>query len=195
MKNAPFILYFHGFLSSPASFKVALWRAELANMGLANRLIAPELPALPQDALAVIEANIAKLDGQDFVLAGSSLGGFYAHIFAEKYQKAALLLNPAIFPERYADHFRGRHQTFHSKQWIEMPQNIDEILQNLAPKTQNPALYQIILAKQDEVLNAAFAADFFKHSPQIVLDNGDHVLSNFAELLPDVMRWYLASFA
>lgn len=194
MKQAPFILYFHGFLSSPASFKVKLWRSELAKIGLEDRLITPELPALPHDALAVIEAEIAKLSGQDFVLAGSSLGGFYAHILAEKYQKAALLLNPAIFPERYADHFRGRHQTFHSQQWVEIPQNIDQIFQSLAPTSQNPALYQIILAKQDEVLNADFAADYFQNSPQIVLEQGDHALSNFAELLPDVMRWYQAKF-
>jgi len=96
--DRPLILYLHGFTSGPQSRKVQALAARMAQRGLADRLIAPQLPAAPTAAIALADGIITKLgaDRTALTLIGSSLGGFYATHLAEKHGLNAALINPAV---------------------------------------------------------------------------------------------------
>ena len=49
--------------------------------------------------MQAIEAEIRRAEGAQVTFVGSSLGGFYATWFAEKYDRRAALINPAIRPD------------------------------------------------------------------------------------------------
>ena len=51
MSASPYLLYLHGFRSSPRSFKARVVQEKLAQAGLEERLICPQLPASPKAAM------------------------------------------------------------------------------------------------------------------------------------------------
>ena len=68
------IVYFHGFASSGASGTVALLRRELLASDV--RVVAPDIPVDPAEALPMLKALVAK-EAPDLVV-GTSMGGAYA---------------------------------------------------------------------------------------------------------------------
>ena len=86
------ILYLHGFASCGEGNKSTLLKAYFG----ADSVIAPDLPPSPIDAIHSIEEILgsSKID----ILIGSSLGGYYATVLAEKYGMKAVLLNPSTQP-------------------------------------------------------------------------------------------------
>ena len=94
------LAYLHGFRSSPQSTKarrVAQWLAD-------NRpdvvWYCPQLPPSPADAMSAVFAHVAGWPRDSTAVIGSSLGGFYATVFAEQTGCRAVLLNPAVDPAR-----------------------------------------------------------------------------------------------
>ncbi|MBT8343099.1 MAG: hypothetical protein KJO45_00095, partial [Sulfurovum sp.] len=86
------ILYLHGFASCGEGNKSLLLKSYFG----AHKVIAPDLPPSPIDAIDTIEEI---LESSKFnILIGSSLGGYYATVIAEKYRMKAILLNPSTQP-------------------------------------------------------------------------------------------------
>ena len=86
------LLYIHGFNSSPESQKARQLAALMQRLGLAGRLRVPALHHHPREAIAQLEAALAELGRP--VLVGSSLGGYYATLLAERHGLRAVLINP-----------------------------------------------------------------------------------------------------
>ena len=79
MMSEPKILYLHGFASSGASGTVDLLRREFwTNSAPENRLkiVAPDIPVDPQEALPMLKALVAKED--PILIIGTSMGAMYA---------------------------------------------------------------------------------------------------------------------
>jgi predicted esterase YcpF (UPF0227 family) len=95
------IVYLHGFRSSPASAKAGQLRAAIAALDVASRpaLFVPELSHRPALAMAEIDRIAAGCDPAHLCFVGSSLGGFYAIVAAERHGARAVLINPAIRPD------------------------------------------------------------------------------------------------
>ncbi len=89
------IVYLHGFNSSPASGKAEQFGGHMAGLGRLEDYYCPALPNSPREAIAHIEAGLARHQGP-VTLIGSSLGGFYATYLAEKHGWKAVLVNPAV---------------------------------------------------------------------------------------------------
>ena len=117
------ILYLHGFTSGPQSVKARALGERMAARGLAADFICPQLPASPAAAMALAEQIIEQhrklgagetvaygKNGAQITLVGSSLGGFYATVLAEKYDLNAVLVNPAVINQLPMDDFIGTHQ-------------------------------------------------------------------------------------
>src|SRR5260221_6261063 len=108
------IVYLHGFISSPQSRKAVLLGDYVRNCVSG---IACEVPALhPRPARAVEEvlAVCAKHRPEDLTLVGSSLGGFYATVAAERLGCRAALLNPAVHPDRYFERHLGPQRNLYT---------------------------------------------------------------------------------
>ena len=89
------IFYFHGFKSSSDSNKAKIFKRFLKDSSKNTRVFIPDLKNRFEEAIEQIQNLLDGADGE-IIFAGSSLGGYYATIFAEKYNAKAILINPAI---------------------------------------------------------------------------------------------------
>ncbi len=94
----PTLIYIHGFLSSPYSYKAQQVEKWLAERHPDIRYQCPLLTPYPSACAKALEQCIqqAQREDQDIYLMGSSMGGFWATYFAEKYHFPAVLINPAV---------------------------------------------------------------------------------------------------
>src|SRR5690625_7304743 len=92
------ILYLHGFNSSPASHKAQLMQAYFAQHGAEHRLLVPQLPESPRQAMARLVSTVHSPN--NIAVVGSSLAGFYATGLAESHNLRAVLINPPVRPWR-----------------------------------------------------------------------------------------------
>lgn len=86
------VLYIHGFNSAGFGNKVDAWREAFG----AHTVINPTLPVQPAAAMTLLRYLVQKLQGPDFCVMGSSLGGFYALNLAKEFSVKTLLINGAI---------------------------------------------------------------------------------------------------
>jgi predicted esterase YcpF (UPF0227 family) len=200
------ILYLHGFRSAPTSFKAQLMAqavsGSVSNPGLSAHWACPALPASPALALALALAEAQQLAAQAqrpleaLTIIGSSLGGFYATVLAERLGCKAVLLNPAVHAPRDLATQVGTHQQYHSDEPFHfLPAYVSE-LQRMAPsRITKPHRYLLIAATGDEVLDWCEMRDFFAGSAQIIVQGSDHGLSDFANHIPAVLAFANAELA
>ena len=185
------LLYLHGFRSSPRSAKarqVAAWMA-------AHRpdviWWCPQLPPSPREAVALLEAGIAGWPRDRMAVIGSSLGGFYATVVAERTGCPAVLLNPAVEPARDLAAHIGEQTAFHDPgtHFHFRAEYVDE-LRALAPAAiTRPERYCALIAKGDEVLDWREMSARYAGAAVTLLEGGDHALSDFDAHLPDLLHF------
>ena len=181
------LIYLHGFRSSPRSAK-ALRMAEWVGQHRPDlQFECPQLPPSPAAAMALIEALTRGWPPGTSAVIGSSLGGFYATALAERIGCRAVLLNPAIDPARDLAHYIGEQTCWQDpgERFFFRPEFVDE-LRALAPPA---ALTQVqryfaILAKGDEVLDWREMLGRYAACKVLLLEGGDHGLSDFDDHLP-----------
>jgi len=199
MKNR--ILYLHGFRSSPSSFKGRMMELALAERGLSPIWAAPQLPASPKAAidlaldLALDQlADPAGPDGDPagLTIIGSSLGGYYATSLAEHLGCKAVLLNPAVNAARDLAPAVGEHRMYHSDApFVFLPEYLDELAALHTGPLTHLQRYFLIAATGDEVLDWREMRERYAGCQQHIVQGSDHGLSNFAELLPEVLAFAL----
>jgi predicted esterase YcpF (UPF0227 family) len=121
---------------------------------------------------------------------GSSLGGFYATVVAERLGCRAVLLNPAVDPARDLSRYSGEITAWHSDERFHFrPEFVDE-LRHLSPATlTDRQRYLAILAKGDEVLDWREMSARYAGCRIKLLEASDHALSDFELHLPDVLAF------
>ncbi|WP_235839893.1 YqiA/YcfP family alpha/beta fold hydrolase [Derxia lacustris] len=188
------VVYFHGFRSSPASFKSRRLARALDDLELGDRFHSPSLPPSPSLAarLAIAVCQVA-LNGADpareLVVVGSSLGGLYATVAAERLGCRAVLINPAVNAQRDLSGLVGTHTYFHdeSQSFEFLPGYVDE-LRALAPAgITRPERYFLIAATGDEVLDWREADAFYAGARKTIVQGSDHGLSDFEDHLPAIL--------
>jgi predicted esterase YcpF (UPF0227 family) len=190
------LLYLHGFRSSPQSMKaqrMARWAAEQAPAGLT--FWSPQLPPSPAEAVALIEAGIAGWPAGRSAVIGSSLGGWYATVIAERHGWPAVLLNPAVEPARDLARYIGEQTSWHDpeERFFFRPEFIDELraLQPPVPLTR-PSRYHAVIATGDEVLDWREMRARYPVSAGcggVLIEGSDHALSDFEDHLPGVLAF------
>ena len=181
------LIYIHGFNSSPASSKAQLLKAGLEALGRGAGFAAPALPHSPAQAAALLDE--LALRNPDAALVGSSLGGYYATYLAEKEGLKAALLNPAVQPyELLAGHL-GMQQNFHTGERYEFTARHVEELRALEVAAITPKRYFLVAATGDEVLDYRAAVARYRGCRQIVIDGGDHGLSDFGNYVDAVLEF------
>lgn len=186
------LLYLHGFRSSPRSAKAQLTLAWLAEHRPDITAWCPQLPPSPREAIDLIETGMADWPRDEFAVIGSSLGGFYATVVAERLGCKAALLNPAVDPARDLAHHIGVQNAWHSdEQFFFKPRFVDELRAMTPTAISNPSRYFTVITKGDEVLDWREMTARYAHSPGLLLEGGDHAISDYALHLPAVMRQLL----
>jgi predicted esterase YcpF (UPF0227 family) len=187
------ILYLHGFRSSPDSFKARVLAARLAELGRAGEWCCPMLPVSPLDTVALAEQLVSAAgvtDAADVTVIGSSLGGYFATHLAEKHGWAAVLLNPAVVPQRDLSAYLGEQPLWHGGGSIVVePHHLDELRALKVAAVTRPDRYYLIAATGDEVLDYR---EMLAHYPGVrtrLIDGSNHAISEFAQYVDDVLAF------
>lgn len=182
------LIYLHGFRSSPASFKARLLAEAVARSGQSTDFVCPQLPDAPAQAWDMIRDGLAP--GEDDVVVGSSLGGFYARATAELAGCRAVLLNPALDAPRLLAAQLGVHQRWHEPGSFEFRAVDLDALERIAARTlTRPERYLLIAATGDEVIDWRTMVDGLPGVASLVIQGSDHALSDFERHLPEVLAF------
>ncbi len=184
------LLYLHGFRSSPQSTKARQVGAWLAAHRPELRFWCPQLAASPKQAMADVFAGIASWPHDGMAVFGSSLGGFYATVVAERTGCRAVLLNPAIEPARDLAAAIGESTAWHSDEpFFFRREYIDELKAMTPPTLTDPARYFAVIAKGDEVLSWREMSARYAGCRIRLIEGSDHAISDFEAYLPETMAF------
>jgi predicted esterase YcpF (UPF0227 family) len=183
------IFYLHGFNSTPASHKARTMAAWMAERGLGERFACPALPDRPNDAIRVIEAEMARHRPAPITFVGSSLGGYYATWLAEKHDARAVLINPAIRPYVGLEAYLGTQKNLHTGAEYQLTHEHLAQWRALEAPRIDPERYLLLLETGDEVLDWREAALRYEGARMSVRDGGDHTLQSFPEHLPRILAF------
>ena len=183
-------MYLHGFISSPRSKKAV-------TLGDYVRNYAPELdyrvPALhhrPAQAIGQAVEACRDVRTDDLTLIGSSLGGFYATVLAERLGCRAALLNPAVHPHRHFERYLGPQTNLYTgESFVLTREHVDELRAMDPPAITRPERYWLFVETGDEVLDYRDAVAYYAGALQDVVRGGDHALVSFPERIPDIVDW------
>lgn len=184
------VLYLHGFRSSPQSTKARQMAAWVARQRPGMAWHCPQLAASPREAMKRIFEDLALWPRATLAVMGSSLGGFYATVVAERLGCKAVLLNPAVNPARDLLGYVGDLKAWHSDEVLTFrPEFIDELAAMHPPRITLAQRYYAVIAKGDEVLDWREMTTRYAGCRIELLEGGDHALSGFAQHLPEIAAW------
>lgn len=184
------LVYLHGFVSSPASRKAVMLGDYVRSQAPGLALVVPALDHRPAQAVSQVEAHCHGHDPADLTLVGSSLGGFYATVVAEKVGCRAAVINPAVHPQRLFERHIGPHENLYTKERFEVTREHVAALAALDPPAiTRPDRYWLLAETGDEVLDYREAVAYYAGAFHSIVQGGDHTLQSFPEFLPDLVAW------
>jgi len=154
------------------------------------RYAVPELHHRPARALEQAATACAGVPAADLTLVGSSLGGFYATVIAERLGCRAALVNPAVHPHRHFERYLGPQKNLYTgEEFVLTPGHVEELRAMDLPAITRPERYWLFVETGDEVLDYREAVAFYAGALHEVVRGGDHSLVTFPERLPDIVDW------
>lgn len=192
-QSADYLVYLHGFRSSSGSVKAVKTRAWMQACGASDRLWQPDLPASPKAAMAYVSQWLEEKrrfnQACSFDFIGSSLGGFYASVLAERFGGRAVLLNPAVTPWTDLQDQIGRKKVYFSDAEIEfVPEYLSDLHAMNVDVLTHMERYFLLACLGDEVLDAHAMIARYQGATARILEGGDHAISDFELHLPWVMQ-------
>lgn len=171
------VVYIHGFGSSGFSKKARILKAHFGS----ENFFAPSLSYIPELAIDTLDQMLGILTkSEDITLVGSSLGGYYATYFADKYNLKAVLVNPSVFPYKtLAAHVGINHSYHDSSDYGFIQAHIDSLKAYEIVKI-NPENFMVLLQTEDEVLDYRHAQKKYAGAKMVIEEGGDHSFINFA---------------
>ena len=190
MSSAPYLLYLHGFRSSPRSFKARVVQDRLGQAGLGERLICPQLPASPKAAMDLALGLVERHAPDHLAIVGSSLGGFYASWLAERLGVRAVVINPSVDPTRNLSQHVGVTTAWHSDEPFDFREEyVGELAALRTQRITRPERYFLLAATGDEVLDYRDMVAHYAGARQHVIDGSDHAIPEFAQYVDEVLAF------
>jgi predicted esterase YcpF (UPF0227 family) len=153
----------------------------------------PQLLASPKESMEMVMKHIDQSKWDHMVVIGSSLGGFYTNYLAEKFDCKAVVLNPAVRAARELAPHVGMMTAYDSDEPFDFrSEYIDELKALQVERISNPNRYFLIAAMGDELLDWQEMTEFYEGAKQLVLDGSDHGISDYADHLPQVLKFIVS---
>ena len=154
----------------------------------------PALHHRPSRAMEQVLDECRGVAAEDLTLVGSSLGGFYATVAAERLGCRAALLNPAVHPHRHFARYLGPQRNLYTGEAFELTrEHVSDLHALDVPAITRPERYWLFVETGDEVLDYREAVAFYAGALQEVVQGGDHSLTTFPERIPDLVEWALTA--
>ena len=181
------LLYLHGFRSSPLSTKARVLQRWMALNTPAVVWHCPQLAVSPATAIRDTFSHIDAWPHDTTAIVGSSLGGYYATVLAERLGCRCVLLNPAIEPARDLQKYIGEITAWRSDaRMFFRAEFVNELLALRPPAITLPERYLAVIAKGDELLDWREMVARYAQCKINLLEGSDHALSDFELHLPDI---------
>ncbi len=192
-------VYLHGFKSSPLSNKAQLTKTAIEQriqLGEEITWYCPQLPASPREAIEMVRDHIGGQTFSSLSFMGSSLGGYYATYLAEQFSSKVSLLNPAIEPARDLEKYIGEQKSWHQDEVFHfLPEYIQELQDIYVKDITQAERYFLLAAKGDEVLDWREMVAKYPNAHQLILEGGDHAISDYPNYLNQLMDFHFGSLA
>ena len=191
--SRPVIVYLHGFRSSPASAKARAVMAAVEALPANEqpRLWVPFLREGPAEAVSRVSGWIDREvadPARELTLVGSSLGGFYAIVAAERHGARAVLVNPAIRPDESLADYAGVQTNLYTGETFEVTtDHFEELRQMRVARITRPDQVFLLVETGDELLDYREAVAFCGGAWQFVRGGGDHAFQAFGEQIPAIL--------
>ena len=190
----PTIVYLHGFISSPRSRKAVMLGDYLRNCVTGVGYAVPELHHRPARAFAQVMAACGRHAPSDLTLVGSSLGGFYATVAAERLGCRAALLNPAVHPQDHFERYLGPQRNLYTgEEFVLTPEHVEELRALDVDRITRPERYWLFVETGDTVLDYRDAVAWYEGALHTIVRGGDHALDSFPEHVPEIVAWAAAA--
>lgn len=177
------LVYIHGFLSSPMSYKAQQVKAWLATHRPDIQYYCPYITSYPNESKQRLDALLQTLTstGLPIYLMGSSLGGFWATYLAERFQCPAVLINPAVNPALLEEQYFG--QSLDNYQ-LPVTYHLGEEHSGILARVdclhiKKPSQYWLMVQTGDGVLDYTLAVKKYQGAKQLVEPGGDHSFQKF----------------
>ncbi|SEG80622.1 YqiA/YcfP family alpha/beta fold hydrolase [Marinobacterium lutimaris] len=191
----PVYIYVHGFNSSPASWKAQLFEQALQQQGKAERFRCPALSHWPEKAMEQLNTELEQCAGEQVVLVGSSLGGYYSSFLVEAAAArgealSAVLVNPAVRPYDLLRDWLGDTSNIYTNEQYELTdEHLHQLLALDSSAPVDPSRYLLLVQTADETLDYRQAVDKYRGSTQFVQPGGSHGFDRFEQLIPAIFAF------
>ncbi len=152
----------------------------------------PALSSYPDIAERQLQQVIAALPIQDLALVGSSLGGFWAKYLVQRYDLPAVLINPAVAPDKLLARYIGQSLTnyYSAETYVLSEQHAAFLRQCDAGALMRPENLWVWLQTGDETLDYRQAAEYYAACPLYIEEGGNHSFAGFETRLPDLLQFF-----
>jgi len=183
------IFYFHGFASSADSTKAIAFNDFIKEKFPNIYLHIPNIDNSIEKSFIQLEKLIGENEG-DRLFIGSSLGGFYASYFAEKFDQKAVLINPASNPYLGMEMYLGKNTNYSTNEEFYLTKKDIEILKlNNVSKINSPSNYLVLMETGDDVIPFKYTLDFYAGCNFCIVNGGSHSFDSFKEKLGIISKF------
>ena len=139
----------------------------------------------------MLMAGVAQWPAASTAVIGSSLGGFYATVVAQRLRCKAVVMNPAVDPARDLLWHIGTQTQYHrpEENFEFRREYVDELRATQVGALVQPERILAIIAKGDELLDWREMATRYAGCKQRVIEGSDHALSDFEDHLPSLLNF------
>jgi uncharacterized protein len=190
------IVYLHGFGSIGASPKVDALKQVFG----ADKVLAPNLPMDPVEVKNIIHEIVkeysearadapegAEIHNERLIFVGTSLGGFYANYFGQRYNCPAVVVNPSTNPSVKLRDRLGPNKNFQTnEEFLVTIAHLDELakMREEIKKTYKAKLVSVFAAKDDEVVPYESVLEAYPFNAfECVTETGGHRFTDHWDLV------------
>ncbi|BCN93403.1 esterase YqiA [Thiomicrorhabdus immobilis] len=201
-------VYLHGFLSSGNSEKGQWLKAKvqqehlLGNTPVFSEIYTPTYPIKsPEASVTEIERCLlnAQQKSNNIILLGSSMGGFYAQYFGQKYHIPYIMINPALNPTPIFKQSLGCHTNPATGESFCIDEEYINALQIYAVKELNQDIAALMLLDtDDEVVDVDLALQQYGQKENqgsgsrfksVIFSGGDHRFIHMPQAWEDIQSF------
>lgn len=186
------LIYIHGFLGSPESFKARQVQQWLARHRPDVQWHCPHLTPYPAETRVCLEAladQCLQQPGPVGVM-GSSLGGFWATWLAETRDLPAVLINPAVAPWQFMPDYLGRDlKAWYGDAVYRLHEGHIAEIKACERAILHPQNYWLLVQTGDETLDYTQAVNCYRHCKQTIEQGGDHSFQGFERYIPAAVEF------
>ena len=189
------VIYLHGFASKGESPKSMALAENLVN----HTVVAPDLPINPVEVERIVNDIVESHHERPVVFVGTSLGGFWANYFAQRFDAPCVIANPSPQPSATMALRLGKElPVYGTNRTIQVtPDDLAGFLraEDYLARNTNGALINLFVAQDDEQLSCDEMLRAFPFTEStVVTETGGHrfernwyqVVKRVKELVGDV---------